>query len=236
MIKGIKGKEMAKRKAISNGLRFDILRRDNFTCQYCGAKPIESELVIDHINPVANGGTNEPDNLITSCHKCNSGKSNKSLETGKRVSDGISGDDNGKTVKTCFRLHKDIKEKIDIMAKNNNVSTRHIVEQAIRECYIDKKKEEKPNKNFEERLERYKKHAEENTKFYKEMYEHEFEQEKKWSKWYMEQVDKTIEMANIAIEWKKAAEQNKEAALSWKKKAEQLQNNKKGLLRKMFGR
>lgn len=235
MIKGIKGKEMAKRKAISNGLRFDVLLRDNFTCQYCGKKPPETELVIDHVNPVANGGTNDIDNLVTSCFECNSGKSNKSLETGKRVSDGTKSNDREKTIHTGIRIDREVRKVVEKVANENNKSMRYVIEQAIIECYIDNKKEERLNKNFEDRLERYKKIAEERTKFYKDMYEYEFEQEKKWSNWYMEQVDKVIEMTNIAIEWKKIAEQNKNAALSWKKKAESMQNNKKGLIRKIFG-
>jgi 5-methylcytosine-specific restriction endonuclease McrA len=62
------------RKSISRRLRFAILTRDNFRCQYCGATPSEAHLRIDHVVPVAAGGGNEEANLITSCHDCNSGK------------------------------------------------------------------------------------------------------------------------------------------------------------------
>ena len=68
------------RKPISNKLRFEILKRDGFTCQYCGRKAPEVELEIDHIVPVAKGGSNEIDNLITACHECNNGKFDRCLE------------------------------------------------------------------------------------------------------------------------------------------------------------
>lgn len=67
-----------KRQSISKKLRFEVFKRDNFTCQYCGRMAPDVVLEVDHINPVANGGKNDILNLITSCHDCNIGK-------GKRV-------------------------------------------------------------------------------------------------------------------------------------------------------
>lgn len=64
-----------KRKAISKKLRFEIFKRDSFTCQYCGKSAPDVVLNVDHINPVANGGGVDILNLITSCVDCNSGKS-----------------------------------------------------------------------------------------------------------------------------------------------------------------
>lgn len=61
--------------AISKRLRFEILRRDNHTCRYCGRKAPDTELRVDHVIPVALGGTDNPDNLVTSCEPCNTGKS-----------------------------------------------------------------------------------------------------------------------------------------------------------------
>lgn len=60
--------------AISKRLRFEILRRDNHTCYYCGRKPPEVELTIDHVLPQALGGTDEATNLVAACQDCNSGK------------------------------------------------------------------------------------------------------------------------------------------------------------------
>lgn len=62
---------------LSNSLRFDVLKRDNFTCQYCGRKPPEVILETDHIIPISEGGETSKDNLITSCRECNRGKGKK---------------------------------------------------------------------------------------------------------------------------------------------------------------
>lgn len=70
---------MAKRKAISKKLRFEVFKRDKFTCQYCGKSAPNVILEVDHIKPVAKGGTNDIMNLITSCRDCNRGKSDKEI-------------------------------------------------------------------------------------------------------------------------------------------------------------
>lgn len=62
------------RKSISNKIRFEVFKRDSFTCQYCGKKAPDVVLNVDHIKPVAKGGTNDMFNLITSCFECNNGK------------------------------------------------------------------------------------------------------------------------------------------------------------------
>lgn len=70
---------MAARKAIGKKTRFEIFKRDNFTCQYCGKSAPNVILHIDHIIPVAEGGKNHITNLITSCAECNLGKGAVSL-------------------------------------------------------------------------------------------------------------------------------------------------------------
>lgn len=71
--------EHPKRKSTGKRLRFEIFKRDGFVCQYCGAQPPDVVLVIDHITPVAAGGTNDPMNLITACETCNQGKADRPL-------------------------------------------------------------------------------------------------------------------------------------------------------------
>ena len=63
-------------------LRFEILKRDNFQCKYCGRSPKKDncKLHIDHIIPKSKGGTNNPENLIASCIECNLGKTDILLE------------------------------------------------------------------------------------------------------------------------------------------------------------
>jgi 5-methylcytosine-specific restriction endonuclease McrA len=55
-------------------LRFQIFQRDGFQCCYCGRKPPEVTLHVDHLHPVSEGGTNDPSNLVTACSHCNWGK------------------------------------------------------------------------------------------------------------------------------------------------------------------
>lgn len=69
-----------KRKAVSTRTRFEIFKRDGFKCLYCGATPVDGALHVDHVRPVAEGGTNDPANLVTSCAPCNGGKSSVPLE------------------------------------------------------------------------------------------------------------------------------------------------------------
>jgi 5-methylcytosine-specific restriction endonuclease McrA len=67
-------------RAIRLGLRYDVLRRDRFCCVLCGRSPasqLACELHVDHIVPIARGGTNAPDNLRTLCASCNVGKGAK---------------------------------------------------------------------------------------------------------------------------------------------------------------
>jgi hypothetical protein len=59
---------------VSKRLRFEILRRDDHTCYYCGRKPPEVKLTIDHVLPQALGGDDAATNLVTCCEDCNSGK------------------------------------------------------------------------------------------------------------------------------------------------------------------
>ena len=60
--------------AVTKALRFQILRRDDFKCRYCGLNASESELHVDHVKPVALGGSDEPENLAAACKDCNRGK------------------------------------------------------------------------------------------------------------------------------------------------------------------
>ena len=60
--------------AISKRLRFEILRRDDHTCQYCGEKAPDVTLHVDHVIPVTLGGGDKPENLVAACKDCNLGK------------------------------------------------------------------------------------------------------------------------------------------------------------------
>ena len=65
--------------AVSVRTRFEIFKRDQFTCAYCGQSSPAVVLEVDHIVPVAAGGIDDPINLKTSCWECNRGKSDRGL-------------------------------------------------------------------------------------------------------------------------------------------------------------
>lgn len=52
------------RGAVSKRTRFEVFKRDKFTCQYCGRTPPRVVLECDHVDPVAAGGSSDPANLI----------------------------------------------------------------------------------------------------------------------------------------------------------------------------
>jgi hypothetical protein len=67
--------------------RFEVFKRDGFTCMYCGRKVPDVVLEVDHIVPRAKGGGDEVDNLITSCLDCNRGKGDRLLDERAPVQD-----------------------------------------------------------------------------------------------------------------------------------------------------
>jgi hypothetical protein len=68
--------------SISTRTRFEVFKRDRFTCAYCGRTPPEVLLEADHVVPQAAGGSDDMANLITSCQTCNRGKAARLLEEG----------------------------------------------------------------------------------------------------------------------------------------------------------
>ena len=73
------------RKPLSKTVRFEVFKRDKFTCQYCGSSAPDVILEVDHIKPVSKGGTDDLLNLITSCRNCNHGKRDKALSDSSTV-------------------------------------------------------------------------------------------------------------------------------------------------------
>ena len=68
----------AERAMLSDGMRYDVLRRDGFRCVLCGTSSKDGAVLhVDHIIPVSKGGKTVMNNLRTLCEKCNIGKSNK---------------------------------------------------------------------------------------------------------------------------------------------------------------
>lgn len=60
---------------VSPSIRYAVLKRDGFRCRACGACASDDmTLHVDHVTPVAAGGTSHPSNLRTLCADCNLGK------------------------------------------------------------------------------------------------------------------------------------------------------------------
>lgn len=92
--KDVKAKEVAKRRRVSPAQRKTVLERDGYKCRICGISrqylddkaPGLGEylrLEIDHIVPIAQGGTSDESNLQCLCWRCNSLKGSK--KTNKQV-------------------------------------------------------------------------------------------------------------------------------------------------------
>lgn len=75
------------RKALSVRTRFEVFKRDDFTCRYCGRRSPEVILEVDHVVPVCDGGDDDPLNLVTSCWSCNRGKAGVPLNAAMPAED-----------------------------------------------------------------------------------------------------------------------------------------------------
>lgn len=65
------------RALVTDRVRMQIFRRDDFRCRMCGASGREgAELHVDHIVPVSRGGRSGLENLQALCKACNLGKGN----------------------------------------------------------------------------------------------------------------------------------------------------------------
>lgn len=107
---------------LSPKIRFQVLKRDKFTCQYCGKKPPEVVLHIDHKKAKSNGGGNELTNLLTSCRSCNLGKYAEDYKEKYSESNNL--------VKRTYRISLENDSKIKEISKMG-ISESEIIRQAI---------------------------------------------------------------------------------------------------------
>lgn len=74
------------RRMMSDSLRYDVMQRDHFRCQICGATQADGvKLHVDHIVPVSKGGKTEMSNLRTLCERCNLGKGDKIEQSDRKA-------------------------------------------------------------------------------------------------------------------------------------------------------
>ncbi|WP_337845824.1 HNH endonuclease [Thermus sp.] len=58
--------------------RRNVLRRDRYTCQYCGRQG--GDLTVDHVLPKSRGGRSTWENLVAACRACNLKKGDRTPE------------------------------------------------------------------------------------------------------------------------------------------------------------
>lgn len=100
------------RKSLSPRTRFEVFKRDDYTCRYCGRKSPEVVLEIDHIVPVCEGGSNDVINLATSCWECNSGKA------GVPLSEVMTGEDPHDRAILLLEKQRQLREYDQVLAQN----------------------------------------------------------------------------------------------------------------------
>ena len=153
------------RQPIPRKLRHEVFKRDGYKCRECGASKDETSLEIDHIVPVARGGTNDINNLQTLCRECN---------RMKHTDTWVGGETDYETVKNELNSLKNqiksVKDKLKHTAnENDKIEYRYRLMKleerlAIVEKEYDKLYEE--NKQFEAKREK----EEKRNQLYKKMY------------------------------------------------------------------
>jgi len=97
---------------ISLQKRFTVLKRDNFSCVYCGATGKTTTLHVDHEEPASQGGDDSTENLRTACQECNLGKGARLAFEFPSMDLGILND----YVSPRFAFRRD--EEVDMVAYN----------------------------------------------------------------------------------------------------------------------
>ncbi len=93
--------------------RFEVFKRDNFTCRYCGRTSPAVVLEVDHIVPVCEGGSDDLMNLAASCWECNRGKS------GVPLSEIITGEDPHDRAILLLERERQLHEYNEVLAHVN---------------------------------------------------------------------------------------------------------------------
>jgi 5-methylcytosine-specific restriction endonuclease McrA len=63
--------------------RQNILRRDQYCCQYCNIEMTDKEATVDHIIPKSKGGSSSWVNMVAACRDCNLAKGNRTPKEAK---------------------------------------------------------------------------------------------------------------------------------------------------------
>jgi len=74
---------LRKKKKIIRFSRENVFLRDQYQCQYCGEKSLKTQLTLDHVIPVVQGGKKTWENIVTSCKTCNQRKGGRTPQQAK---------------------------------------------------------------------------------------------------------------------------------------------------------
>jgi len=92
--------------------RLAIYLRDGLACCWCGDGVEDGvTLTLDHLKPHSKGGSNEPKNLVTCCHKCNSSRSSRSVQAFALA---VAGYSNAKATDIVEHITKTVRQEIDV--------------------------------------------------------------------------------------------------------------------------
>ncbi|MHC5726464.1 MAG: HNH endonuclease [Nostoc sp.] len=70
-------RKRTRRISIPPEVRIFVFERDKYQCQSCHSIFFKTELNVDHIIPLALGGSNDLSNLQTLCRHCNNKKKHR---------------------------------------------------------------------------------------------------------------------------------------------------------------
>jgi 5-methylcytosine-specific restriction endonuclease McrA len=65
---------LTRKKQVIRFSRLNVFIRDQYICQYCGSKFPKTQLTLDHVLPVVQGGGKSWENIVTACKPCNQRK------------------------------------------------------------------------------------------------------------------------------------------------------------------
>lgn len=71
---------MIARRKLSRANRVRLWNMMNRRCAYCGQKLELSDMCVDHVRPLSQGGRDTVDNMVCSCWHCNQHKAQKSVD------------------------------------------------------------------------------------------------------------------------------------------------------------
>jgi 5-methylcytosine-specific restriction endonuclease McrA len=74
---------LKRKKQVVKFSRINVFIRDQFCCQYCGKNFVKSQLTLDHVIPVVQGGGKNWENIVTACKPCNQKKGGRTPNQAK---------------------------------------------------------------------------------------------------------------------------------------------------------